>query len=159
MFQSKKAIREATDRIVASAANLQRGEVLLLTTIESLCQLDRYDPPWGRIVFRVRRDILKTRGIALRPITNVGYRLCTADEQLTECPYGRQKRAVRQMARAIKEIEGLPTAGLSVHQQRIRALTAGSLRSQRKEIKKAMREQSHEIRKTDTLPRPAIPSI
>lgn len=153
MFSTKEEIQRTVDAMVDHVKSLDRGDVVKFGDLETITGTERYAGRWVLYVQKMRRRILKERGIAMRPLVNVGYKLCTKDEQLKYCARNRQRRAVRQLNRGIAEVDHLPHDGLSLHQQRLRALTLDNLRHERRAVRRCMREQGAEIKRTETLPR------
>lgn len=153
MFPSPcEELQRSVDAVVRFAANLGRGDTLRLTSIEQLSGCERYTGRWNAIVRKVRLAVLRDRGIALRPITNVGYRLCEHDEQLRYCSRNRQRRAIRQLGRGLLEVDALPPAELTDHQQHLRALMVQQLRTERRQVRRGVRSQQAELRRTETMP-------
>ena len=159
MFSTNEQLEKTASAVYEHAKDLDRGDTLAHDDIERISGCLRYEGQWGAIVMKVRKKILRERGIALRPIATVGYRFCTKEEQLKYCARNRQKRAVRQLNRGVREIAALEPNSLSLHQQRLRAVAMQDLIHERRMVKRGLRNQAQEIKKTETLPRPKIREV
>ena len=156
MFGENEAITTAAKAIFSFAANLGRGDVLKFDDIERISGFERYDREgkWNSLIRKIRQMVLNERDIALRPIITIGYKFCTKDEQLKWCARQRQRRAIRQLNRGVREVGALPANELSVHQQQLKAITVQNLIAERRSVKRGIRSQRNEIKRTETLPRP-----
>lgn len=154
-FAANEVVNAIVAKVVKRASKLSRGDILHYETIEECAGFKRYECQWTNIVRKIRNEIRKTRGIAMRPVVNIGYKLLTEDEQLTICPRDRCKRAKRQLSRGVAEVSALNEDSLSQHQ---RILMAGSLqrmRQSRLTITRTTRRNAEELaaHKSDALPR------
>jgi hypothetical protein len=156
MFTTNEALTAALQAVFAFAQDLDRGDILKHADIERVSGFPKDTVQWGALIVKLRRIMQDMRGIALRPIKNVGYKLCTKEEQLKWCPRNRQRRAIRQVNKGVKELSVLRPEELSLHQQRLRALTIQNMVEERRALKRGVREQRYCMRETEALPQRAM---
>lgn len=152
MFDENKQLSKNVAAVVRFASGLNRGETLLFTDIERLSGMERYGEGWLTLIRKVKRAILRERGIALWPSVNVGYKLLEHGEQLELCPRARQRQASRRLTTAIREIQSVTTGELTTHQQQYRASMIGQMISERRHVKRGLRYQRETLRKTEAMP-------
>lgn len=153
LFSTNRELEAAVQAVVEFAAGLDRGDTLLLTDIERIAKCDRYTGQWNSIVKKVRRAILLDRNIVMRPVVTVGYRLMEIDESARYCARHRQRQAIRRLTAGILEVEhGLPVGQLTLHQQQLRAIQIQQMQVERRQVRRGVRDQQAEIRKTETMP-------
>ena len=155
---AKDEIGDAVSRAVDAAANLNRGDILPFEALESAFECQRYKGNWTYLVKKFRLKILSERGIALRPVVGVGYKFCDEDEQYLWCSKNRQRRAVRQIGRGIREVESGSTDSINEHGRRVRGLKLQQMQLQRNIIVRCVKSQNAEIRATPTIPQRPIPA-
>lgn len=155
VFSENKQINRLVHRVMDHVGTLNRGDVLAHETIEKLTQCVRYSLWWGTIIRKFRNRLRQARGIACRPVVNVGYKLLTEDEQLSRCPQDRQKRAIRQLSRGIQEITAMNSDDLTFHQRCVKASSLQNMRASRLATKRSVRRHTEELatHRSDALPR------
>jgi hypothetical protein len=132
-------VANAVEAILQAASEYNRGDVITHDTLEAVGGIERGGTHWGTIIVKVKRRLQNERGITLWSVPSVGYRLCTAREQINECVDRRSKRALRQLNKGAGHLEAVPAEELTPHDQIVRAkrmdaqrLTMQRLRQQRK---------------------------
>jgi hypothetical protein len=141
MIKRKPVLDELAERAYATLAGLDRGQVVRTEALEEATGLRRYEGCWGSVVKRLKAHALERRNIALWAVPEVGYKLCTKDEQLKMVPSKRQRRAARQIARAVREVGALPAGELTLHQQQLRAAELEQMRRSQRQLRRHLREQ------------------
>ena len=152
MFEHNEQLESLVTSILGRVAGLDRGDVIPLSLIESEAAVQRYTELWGQLIVKLKRRMLDERHICLWSIRNVGYKLCTRTEQINFTAIKRQQRAVRQLSRSVREVGAVPAAELALHLQQVRALRLRHMTAARRLLKRQLREQRNEIRKSDTIP-------
>lgn len=158
MFEQKEEIRAGVNAVVTAAASLNRGDTLTHEAITEAIGLKPYEGRWVYILKRAFDRIERDRGITLRAEIGVGYRLLTNQEQLTEEPQRRTRRANRQLRRGRLSVVRLPVHGLTVHQRRIQAANLERLRESERELRKSLKDQAEQARPTPTIARRPHPN-
>lgn len=138
-----KRVAEALEKLWEFSKSLGRGQVIPWDSIESFMGLDRSHSKTKTLVGKLKRKMEKERGITLWSEPTVGYRLCTAEEQLTVCPEKRSRRAFRQLRKGINHVTAIPDADLTTQGR--------MLKSQRIENNKRALRQVRASRKADAV--------
>lgn len=157
MFDAREDIAEMVAELIEAARPLKRGEILAHETIVGILGVQPHIHPWQLCLGKLKRRLEADRGITLWSEPGVGYKLCTIQEQLVIGGHIRQVRARRQVTRGIKSIDALAKAGLTLHQQRLRAAYHEGLRRTHKELTSQINSQVLMERPTPTLPRARSP--
>lgn len=154
MFKESKSLKGFIDAIAAAASGLNRGDILLYSVMTKNSGLSQGDDKWGSLVTKVKKRILKDRGIVLVAEHNVGYRFLTVEEQLRDNAKNRGMRGQRQFWRGSKETKAVPDSELTVKQREIKIANSGVLGRARREglraahfVEKATRYESIPINK------------
>lgn len=121
MFSANERLNKAVGAVVEFARNLGRGETLKYKDIERLTRISRDERQWLTVISKVKKAILRERGIALFCMTGVGYRLLMANEQLKEESSRRAQHALNDLARSRQVVENLPLGELNDHAQHVRS--------------------------------------
>ena len=153
-FELNTIIDDKAALILAAADPLCRGDVIPFEAIERIADMVRDGEKWSTLVRALKRRMLRSRRIALWPVPNVGYRLCTVDEQLNMLAESRQRRAGRQLSRTLVEVGALPHGELTLHEKRIKSVRMEQVRHARKMLKRAARHQRQAAAPSPTLPHP-----
>lgn len=115
-FEAKDEIGAAVERAYKLVRSRERGDVIAWSTLEAAAGFDQYTQHWTQFMKRLRRESLSdNRGIKLAAVNGVGLKLMTVAEQVHDV--SRQRRARRQLNRAVKELNALPNAVLTDHQR------------------------------------------
>lgn len=131
--------RVAMSNLKQATATHQRGDVANWGVIESAIGGSR-EESWVRsLIRRWRNEVLRERGIAMRPIPGVGMRFLHADEQVDICCVDRRRRMSRQAMRAIREVASSDSAQLDDHHKVRQLLQVRALRDERSKINFSIR--------------------
>lgn len=147
MFQTDEDIQSAIATLYGRIADLERGDVLAHAVVREVVGCRPHEGSYDHVVKMVRQRLEKERGIATWPVTDVGYRLLTVDEQLTMLPRKRLRKSLRQVQRAKHSVQRLPDKGLSLHDRRRKAFDMEFLKA-------AESDGRRELRAMDAGPRP-----
>ena len=120
MFDENEHTTNGIRLMLAAVARMNRGDVILYTTVAKLTGINRQSPNWTQFIRRLRRELRQTRGVTLTFVTNVGYRLDPVKDQLHTRSIHRQRKALRQMDRDVKELDCLPNQELSDHERAVK---------------------------------------
>lgn len=152
MFESNEQIGGWVEAIYAICRDLNRGDVLTHAMVKGILDCEPHTGPWGHVVRKVRRRLQDERGIATWPEREVGYKLCTASEQLA-LPAERLRRGIRQVRRGRRSVEALPTRGLTMHQRMSQAFAAERSRDAERAMRAELRQLTREAAPAARLPR------
>jgi hypothetical protein len=152
-FAEKQQISLAVERVWENVVSkLDRGDVLLYDAMVEAGGFDRGSVHYPAFIKRIRNKILRERGIAIRPVNDVGYKLLTSVDQVVRCSKDRNRRISRQAFMASKEVANADVSELPIELQKLRALQEASFKEQRSTARKQVRT----IFKTETNPRRPI---
>lgn len=129
------AIAPAVGRALKLLKGRQRGDVVLWEALEAVAGFGRADGPWTHFNRVLRRRFLKDTGILVWPVAGEGLQLVSCEDQLHRCQFARQRRARRQLTRAIVELKALPNSELSAHDRIVKHRKLEQARTARKAIK------------------------
>jgi hypothetical protein len=133
-------------------ADWQRGSTIPWETIEQTIDRKRTDRGGWTIINRFRRRLLFDREIVTLPHNEVGLRLLTNSEAAIEIPRLRQRRAYRQVNRALKETGAINDGELPDALRLSLARQRQLLAQQRLTIGRSRRELESGLRPTQTHP-------
>ena len=150
LIESKDVINDAVTRGLAFLAGFKRGDTVPYAALDAVAGFDRDSPHWGSFRRRVGRDLLNTRGILIRPVPNVGWRLLDKDAHVLDLT--RPKKAGRQMTRQIIELSALPDKELSDHQRNVKHRKLDLAKSGRRAVR-------YTTRVGHMLARPRVPDL
>lgn len=151
MFERSEIVDAAVIAVMDILAGLDRGDVIKHRDVVAVTGIEKDSSQWKSVIHRVRHELLDTRGIALIPVVEIGYKLATKDEQLIWLTRHKERKALRQLNMQVRNLSAIPSNDLSLHQRRIQAVNSESLIRQRRFVKREMRHQGEAVR-FETLP-------
>lgn len=152
MFPVSEEISRMIDDLVAAAAHLQRGDTLTHEMIREVLGIEPYEFRWHYAVDKARKRIEDERGIATWSTPGVGYLFLSEEDQLNVVPRRRAQQARRRVRKGLASVEALPAAGLSAHNQQVRAKRIA-------QMQRASRTMAAEVREIAALSaKPAPPA-
>jgi hypothetical protein len=120
-FEKKPEIEQAAARVYAAAEGLKRGETMQYCWIISNGGYHRRDREYTTFVKYLRRMFHDYRGIILWcPRDDEGFKLATQDEQILLLNDKRQRKAMRQIGKAVQGLIAVRSDELTVQQQTTR---------------------------------------
>jgi hypothetical protein len=120
-FEKKPEIEEAAARVYAAASDFVRGDTLSYQWILAKGGYHRMQPEWTTFVKYLRKMFRDNRGITLWcPVANSGLKLATADEQILLLNDKRQRKAMRQLGKAVDALTVIRSEELDLQQQTTR---------------------------------------
>lgn len=152
LFEETDEVRDAIASLWDKFGDYDRGTLIFWADIEKVISFPHRSNEGEHIIMKWRRQVLATRGIAMRPQRGVGLRLLSNIEQTTECAEDRQRRAHRQCNRALNEVGAVDGSSLNVHYRRLQNATMDTIRYARKQVRRGVKEvmmamKSHPIKK------------
>lgn len=153
MFERSAECEAAITAIIEAAETLKRGDVLTHRMITLATGIRPYEGRWSHVVRSSLARIERDRGIACVAVINVGYRLLTRREQITEEPQRRTIRAIRQLRRGRRSVERVPIRGLPIHLQRIQSSNLALITQSQHDVARRLREHQSIERSTPTIER------
>lgn len=151
MFESKEAIKKHTDKLMALADDLSRGEVLKWSDIEDATGLAHKTEAFKYVQNRFRQRLLRERHIATRAVPTVGVELLTEQLQVRWCSEYYQRKAFRSTGRAVKALSVVEPANLAMHDRRLRLAQLDRLKGERRQLRAAIKEVKA-VRKSEVNP-------
>lgn len=130
-------VKVAVGAIMRETAGYERGQTIPHELLESLSGIVRYTQGWNLLVKKLKRRFEADRGITLWSEPEVGYRLCTTQEQLHDCVLKRADRAMRQLRRGRNHMLSIPAEELSEHEQGVRGNKLAAQAKAEKELRRA----------------------
>lgn len=151
MFQANDGYGDLVDRVYSLFTPHKRGETVGHDTIRAVMGCDPHTAHWGTVMKRVRRRLETERNISTTVPRDVGYHLCTVEEQIRLAPY-RLRRAGRQILRGERSLKALEdVAGLTINQRHRQSISLANLSKHRRDL-------YAEARTSLALSRPAMTS-
>jgi hypothetical protein len=155
MFEAKDEVKEAVDALTKLAANYERGQCIPWGVIEAITG-DREDSRAKYVIGKFTRRLEREREIVTLAAVSVGIRLLTHRETAVEIPALRQRKAYRQIRRAIKQTATVDTSRLSDHERKLLTAQRANMAEQRRELFRS-RKQLATGKVTETNPRRQVP--
>jgi hypothetical protein len=146
-----KEVSEAVDQLFSVSDAYGRGEIVPWAEIEKITG-NRFENRARHIIGKWRRKLFKEREIVTLAAHTAGIRLLTHQEVAAEIPAVRQKKAFRQVNRALKETSLVDTDRLSTHQRKILAATRANMADTRRELFRSRKMLRNGTVKTETNP-------
>lgn len=156
MFDRKQEIDEAVESLVAISNEYQRGQTVPWDRVERIVG-DRKHNRAKHVVGRWRRRLLKDRDIVTLCCAGEGVRLLTHRETAEEIPALRQKKAYRQVRRAMRETETVEVGALTDQERKVLAAQRHNMALQRRELFRSRQQLKRRI-VTEATPRRRVPS-
>lgn len=154
MFESKDAIAEAVDRLLLLSRDYQRGQVIPWEQIEAVT--GPRNENWHAIN-KWRMRLRRERETVTLPCNSVGIRLLTHSEAAQEIPRLRQRRAYRQVRRALRETATVDLSQLSDNDRKNLVHQRAAMAEQRKALSRSMKAAKRAA--TETAPLRAMRTI
>lgn len=155
-FKQDDQIRLVREKLCeAFMPTLKRGDILLWADIEKVVGESRAENRAKYIIKTFRSRVLNEMNIFLKSVVNVGLKACSPEEQVEHGGVVRQRKAMRQARRGLKEVRAVEPGDLSLHQQRIRASSIDQLKLTQRMARRGAKETSA-IKKPEPLPRIAF---
>jgi hypothetical protein len=154
-----EAMKERIDEVTAAVEELatltnryERGQIVPWSEIEAVSG-SRNENRGKYIIGKWRKRLEREREIVTLCAETVGVRLLTHKETATEIPRIRQRRAYRQIRRAIKQTSLVDTGRLTTHERRLLAAQRDNMAQQRRELHRSQRQLANGIVPTEVNPR------
>lgn len=154
MFDKKEEVTKAVEACWSLAAKYDRGQVIPWNEIERITG-SRFDSRARHVIKRLRADLKREREIVSWVEPNVGVRLLTHVEVATLVPERRQRRAYRQVRRALGETALVNVGQLTIHQRKMLASQRSNMVLQRRDLFRSQKQLATG-RATETNPRRRI---
>ena len=138
-FDTNDEVTAAVDALMTLAGQYDRGQCIDWPTIELIAG-DRREPGPRYIINKWRRKLETDRALLTLPAVNIGIRILTDEEAAAEIPALRQRRAYRQIRRALRQTALIETSRLSDHQRRLLTLQRANMAAQRRELFRSQRQ-------------------
>ncbi len=133
IIEAKDEVTEAVEALMQLAAQYERGQCIPWEDIEAITGIRDNDRA-KYVIGKWRRKLENEREIVTLPAVLVGVRLLTHKETATEIPAIRQRRAYRQIRKAIKQTSLVDVSRLSDHERRLLVSQRNNMANQRREL-------------------------
>lgn len=155
MQQAIDEITDAVNALMTLADNCERGQCIAWSDIEAVAG-SRAENRGKHIIGKWRRRLEREREIVTLSAASVGVRLLTHQETATEIPKLRQRKAYRQIRRALKQTALVDDASLTDHERRLLHAQRSNMSEQRRELFRSQKQL--ETRKLPTEVNPRRPA-
>lgn len=152
LFKENKETRLAVEWLWKAFAKMERGTTIPWEQIELVAGVRRDEPGGWSIINRFRKRLRRDMEIVTLVADSVGLRLLTHRETATEIPAIRQRKAYRQVNRALRETETVNQASLTDHERLMLSSQRHNLKYQRLHIGRSRRELNGTVKKTEVNP-------
>lgn len=148
--EEKPIIKDKVEALLSHLSLLNRGDRITHRTLETIIGCPKATGIWQSVLTKTRRRLRNGRGITLSSIHGVGYELTKIDEQISS--ENRLRRAIRQLGRDATEKHSIRASELTVHQQRVRAITANAAYTGKLAVQRQLRSSRKAVRTRETIP-------
>ena len=152
MFENKREITDAVDRLWNAFGGAERGTILQWHELENVMGVAHHEYPGRTIIIRFLRRLERDQRIVTWYKDGVGIRLLTHQQTATLIPEKRQRKAYRQVNRAIRQTDTVDGAVLSDHNRKVLSMQRHNLRFHRLQIGRSYRDLEKATRKTEVNP-------
>lgn len=152
MREKVDAIAEAVDSLMVLADQYRRGQCVPWDEIETIAGNRKENRPKA-IITKWRKRLEREREIVTLAADNVGIRLLTHKETAAEIPRIRQRKAYKQIRRALKQTSLVDGDKLSDHERRLLASQRSNMAEQRRELFRSQKQLREKQVATETNPR------
>lgn len=152
MFEKNEQHDEALENLIAAAEELGRGDTLLHSAIEEATGYSQLERRYYQVVGRWRKYMIRTHAIAVLEVPNVGWHLCTKQEQVEKYERKHSGKASRSLMRAKVALDVLPDDDLSPTLRLVKAAKLAALKAARSAVRK-----KQELREVLNRPRQSNP--
>lgn len=156
MFEQRPEYKVMVDAVYAIAVTRKRGEFITHEEVTEVFGVGPNEKFYVHLMNKVRHRLEKHKFISTMSLRDVGYKLCTVEEQLKLGPW-RIRRARKQIRRGEASIKALGhVKSLSINQRNRQALTLTSLETHRRELAVSERVATLVSKPTAVNPRRVI---
>lgn len=141
MFESKAEIRQAKDSLWSALWAFDRGDLVPWHVVERITGPRHENPARGIIRYMLKR-LLRERGLVTRCPAGEGIRMLTHKEVVELVFRHRNRKARKQQAACIRELECADTGSLSDHERRLLAMQLDRSNKQRRALSQSERLSS-----------------
>lgn len=134
------------DQVLAMLRSLHKGDTVSWERLELTMGMHREDKGGWTIIKRVRAKLLKDRKINTIASPRLGLRLLTDRQAARELPAMRQKRARRQISKALRETQEIDQRNLTRHESVALAFQRKHLKAERLAISRGEKESAALLR-------------
>lgn len=152
MKEPIEEITKATDALMVLARRFERGQVIDWQDVEAISG-SRFDNRGKHIINKWRKRLESEREIVTLCSDGVGVRLLTHKETASEIPQLRQRKAYRQIRRALKQCKTVDDSRLSDHERRLLASQRANMAEQRRSLFRSRRQAVNGVVATEGNPR------
>lgn len=145
-------ITKAVEALMVLTKQFERGQCVSWEAIEAIA--GPRDEGRGRyVITKWRRRLFQEREIVTLCADGIGVRLLTHKETAREIPRIRQRKAYRQVRRAIKECETVDQTKLSDHDWRLLSAQRMNMAEQRQDLYRSQKQLAAGAIATECNPR------
>lgn len=132
-------ITTAVDSLMVLASKFERGQCIPWNDIEAISG-SRFENRGKYIIKKLTNRLEREREIVTLTAPGLGIRLLTHRETAAEIPAIRQRRAYRQIRRAIRQTATVDTSRLSDHERRVLTAQRKNMAETRRDLFRSQKE-------------------
>jgi hypothetical protein len=117
LIPKSERITKAVEALWQYTLALDRGKLVRYTVIERLAGMRRRHGSWNHVITKLRVRLKDERGISLKCVRGVAYKLAEISEQIRDLPQSHTKKALRQYRKADDHLKSTPVEELSLREQ------------------------------------------
>lgn len=117
LIPRSERITKAVEALWQYTLSLDRGRLVRYTVIERLTGMRRRQGSWNHVITKLKARLKGERGISLKCVRGVAYKLAEIQEQIREIPQNHTLKALRQYRKADDHLKSTPVEELSVREQ------------------------------------------
>lgn len=155
MRESIDEITAAVESLVRMSAGYDRGQIVAWDEVEAISG-SRRENRGRHIINKWRKRLEREREIITLVADNVGVRLLTHKEAAHEIPRLRQRKAYRQIRRAIKQTSLVDDSQLSIAERKLLAAQRNNMVVQRRELFRSQKQLEKATAATEVNPRRVV---
>ncbi len=140
--ERRDEITTAVDSLTTLSADYDRGHCIAWSDIESIAG-PRKENRGKHIILKWRKRLKREREIVTLCAASVGVRLLTHKEVATEIPRYRQRRAYRQIRRAMSETRLVDVESLSLSERKMLVAQRENMARQRLELHRSQKQAAN----------------
>jgi hypothetical protein len=139
MIEMSPEVQRHVNALFDACHRLDRGCMISHVEIERITGLRHGAHPYYYIIDRLKHRLLDDRGIVLRGIAGVGYRLLLASEVVREHADWRLKRGARQLFWAARDCDATPDGLLTENDRQLKHAKVNVARRERNRLQADLR--------------------
>lgn len=143
-------VTDAVEQLLKLSAQYERGQCIAWADIEAIAG-PRMENRSRHVISKWRRRLEKEQEIVTLCADAVGVRLLTHKETAREIPALRQRKAYRQIRRAIRQVSTVDDSRLSDHERRLLSAQRANMADARRDLFRSQKQLASGATETNPL--------